>query len=1081
MRNLSIVDKLWPVGFCLALFSAVLSRPVFAQDSLNALNGKIVHVYNPFILFSPSVPSFDVNYGPTPMTQEGTTNWYTYTITGLAQYGNDNFDFRNAPGNTVWGKNGFGTNSTFSIADFQGASEIWIITDPSGPDSAAPLILTHAPELVHILNPWPLDGPEIVINGKTDSMLLDQGHCNWFSQYILTSDTVGAYFISVSSPDSTWGKAGYGDKSPIDLTAAFAKYGNELWINSENGTITAAFPNIEGICSYLMAATVHDMSAHYNPDYGPGSVGNGGNGPTLGMVENQLGADQKPVPTATTLAQSHFQTWFNSDSTIPMPYKGYQTCVDLPMGKAGNGEWQYDSYNNSNHSFFPIDDFNKLDANDTGACYDSRSGGGWPPADSLAHNFGFCMETHATFIYKPGQVFQFRGDDDVWVFINNKLALDLGGRHVDLPGSIDLDQQGLTPGQKYNWDFFYCERQKCASSLLIKTSIYFNQLHELDVKPGVLQPDGSILYTVFKRNGGTGSCESSADSLVTESAPASLVYTLYPVNSSTAIQNLTDSVTFGGIRISTPNIYVDTSKIRGLAPGTYRIVTYEPTNTKVLAQITFTVSAHNFVELVPAVVDTSIGTLVPVVAENWNGAVVDSAASAYQIVIPPGLLVYHDQAKTTPVANLAILTTKATGFDTLWATGDPNALTDSTYKMNTLGSAKQVTLTFRLPPIILPKVVAAGVYDDNADGIADRISVTFDSSIAADLPKQVSYQWPGAASPVVVTQANLAADLDSGASGNTLTFKGVFTAAVQTSGAGTFKFTYPARGKDSTQSVPIQDRMAPIVLSAELLPGNTMDTLRVVLSEGIATNALQSPMGNLFQFKTALDSAGQFMPPQSLSWGAGDSIALLGYAPGQTPAPIPGDLVRIAPGPGGVADAGGNVAGANARYRAITGTTLSTLETVTLNRGVEIPEALRLAPAILPIRAELTDSARSIETRTGRMGHLIKTDLADYLIHDDFTSVDISNVRLDYDVAYFTNLGAYVNSGSGEIKCTDAIFEGDCTLHRGYVFIGWNYTSKHGERIGTGAYIARIHYQIIVNNTVMPYSRTEIWGIVRED
>src|SRR5512133_661720 len=40
-------------------------------------------------------------------------------------------------------------------------------------------------------------------------------------------------------------------------------------------------------------------------------------------------------------------------------------------------------------------------------------------------NFGFTMEMHRNFTYKKGQVFEFKGDDDVWVFINNKAVVNM--------------------------------------------------------------------------------------------------------------------------------------------------------------------------------------------------------------------------------------------------------------------------------------------------------------------------------------------------------------------------------------------------------------------------------------------------------------------------------------------------------------------------------------------------------------------------------------------------------------------------------------------------------------------------------
>jgi fibro-slime domain-containing protein len=81
------------------------------------------------------------------------------------------------------------------------------------------------------------------------------------------------------------------------------------------------------------------------------------------------------------------------------------------------------------------------------------------------------MEIHNQFTYQKGQVFDFTGDDDVWVFIDKKLCLDLGGPHPPMSGSIELDNLGLTEGWVYAFDMFYCERHRDGSSLKFSTSI----------------------------------------------------------------------------------------------------------------------------------------------------------------------------------------------------------------------------------------------------------------------------------------------------------------------------------------------------------------------------------------------------------------------------------------------------------------------------------------------------------------------------------------------------------------------------------------------------------------------------------
>ncbi len=54
-------------------------------------------------------------------------------------------------------------------------------------------------------------------------------------------------------------------------------------------------------------------------------------------------------------------------------------------------------------------------------------------------NYHFTTEVHTEFEYLGGEVFTFTGDDDVWIFVNGQLAVDLGGLHGDSSGTIDLD------------------------------------------------------------------------------------------------------------------------------------------------------------------------------------------------------------------------------------------------------------------------------------------------------------------------------------------------------------------------------------------------------------------------------------------------------------------------------------------------------------------------------------------------------------------------------------------------------------------------------------------------------------------
>ncbi|HWZ89874.1 MAG TPA: fibro-slime domain-containing protein, partial [Polyangiaceae bacterium] len=81
------------------------------------------------------------------------------------------------------------------------------------------------------------------------------------------------------------------------------------------------------------------------------------------------------------------------------------------------------------------------------------------------------------FSYTGGETFQFQGDDDVWVFINGKLTVDLGGLHPRTLGTVSLDASatmlGLQKGNVYSLDLFHAERHTDKSTFRIDTNLSF--------------------------------------------------------------------------------------------------------------------------------------------------------------------------------------------------------------------------------------------------------------------------------------------------------------------------------------------------------------------------------------------------------------------------------------------------------------------------------------------------------------------------------------------------------------------------------------------------------------------------------
>lgn len=259
---------------------------------------------------------------------------------------------------------------------------------------------------------------------------------------------------------------------------------------------------------FMLAGIVRDFRERQTPGGHPDMEMDPGDGPGLyvGMVQDDLDVDGNPVFNSTgylctlqamdnqgnpiVIARPHIQAHASDRAPIVSPTEGgamtsaerFSEWFREVPGTNMSGVFGIKLNRQPMTNKYVFDD--ELDTQFVelggffgvnGQLFGNSRGGN--------RNYHYTFEIDMEFEYKEGNddYFLFAGDDDVWVYIDNKLVIDLGGIHGRIEQRIDVDRLSwLEDGQTYSLKFFFAERKRPTSHCRIETTL---QLRTLDLPP----------------------------------------------------------------------------------------------------------------------------------------------------------------------------------------------------------------------------------------------------------------------------------------------------------------------------------------------------------------------------------------------------------------------------------------------------------------------------------------------------------------------------------------------------------------------------------------------------------------------
>lgn len=256
---------------------------------------------------------------------------------------------------------------------------------------------------------------------------------------------------------------------------------------------------------------------HNVPPASPYNIGYScGVGVFQGIPAINLGADKEPVFSATKNCVKNaasFTQWYHDDATVNKVILGRS----LRLFKSGTA-YVFDSTNDT----VTTPNINCGD----GSAATCKNLGGFFPINGLGFgnystfgkNFHFTSEVRYPFTYAGGETLSFSGDDDVFVYVNGRKVVDLGGVHNAAPGSVTLSATtttvptatpvGLVVGNTYEIVVFQAERNTTGSNYLLTLQGFNQTKSQCTVPPppsvvvrdfeGVCPPGNRVEWQLFR-------------------------------------------------------------------------------------------------------------------------------------------------------------------------------------------------------------------------------------------------------------------------------------------------------------------------------------------------------------------------------------------------------------------------------------------------------------------------------------------------------------------------------------------------------------------------------------------------------